>query len=296
MSKVRRATHAGSWYPDNVGELTCQLDSWLSKAKPVHSPARAIIAPHAGYYYCGGCSAHAYKQIDPTNIRRVFILGPSHHVRLSGCALSSCEKYQTPLYDLSIDSKVYNDLYATGLFENMSLDTDEEEHSIEMQLPFIAKVMESQKNDLTIVPVLVGSLSADKEQQYGKLFSKYLLDPENLFVISSDFCHWGRRFHYTFHDKSFGDIWQSIEALDRMGMDIIEKMGPSDFTRYLGDYNNTICGRHPIGVLLNAIESVHTKNGNRKMTFKFVKYAQSSQCRSTHDSSVSYAAGTLVVH
>ena len=50
----------------------------------------------------------------------------------------------------------------------------------------------SQKNDLTIVPVLVGSLSADKEQQYGKLFSKYLLDPENLFVISSDFCHWGR--------------------------------------------------------------------------------------------------------
>ena len=37
---------------------------------------------------------------------------------------------------------VYNDLYATGLFENMSLDTDEEEHSIEMQLPFIAKVLE----------------------------------------------------------------------------------------------------------------------------------------------------------
>ena len=48
--------------------------------------------------------------------------------------------------------------------------------------------------------------------------------------------------------------------------------------------------------VLQAIESVHTKNGNRKMTFKFVKYAQSSQCRSTHDSSVSYAAGTLVVH
>ena len=105
----------------------------------------------------------------------------------------------------------------------MSVQTDEDEHSIEMHLPYIAKVMErylpiinldsinncihircifkplackcyiyfSRRGQFTIVPVLVGSLSVDKEQTYGKLFSKYLTDPENLFVISSDFCHWG---------------------------------------------------------------------------------------------------------
>ena len=49
----------------------------------------------------------------------------------------------------------------------------------------------SQKGKFTIVPVLVGALREDKEASYGKLFSKYLTDPENLFIISSDFCHWG---------------------------------------------------------------------------------------------------------
>ena len=50
----------------------------------------------------------------------------------------------------------------------------------------------SRQGDFTIIPVLVGSLTADKEQRYGRIFAKYLADPENLFVISSDFCHWGK--------------------------------------------------------------------------------------------------------
>lgn len=74
----------------------------------------------------------------------------------------------------------------------------------------------SRRGQFTIVPVLVGSLSPDKERLYGSIFSHYLADPENFFVVSSDFCHWGQRFRYTFYDKSCGDIWQSIEALDKM--------------------------------------------------------------------------------
>ena len=53
--------------------------------------------------------------------------------------------------------------------------------------------MESHR-DFTIVPIMVGSLTFEKEVKYGKMFAKYLNDPENLFVISSDFCHWGSRF------------------------------------------------------------------------------------------------------
>ncbi|KAK3092955.1 hypothetical protein FSP39_009320 [Pinctada imbricata] len=295
MAKVRRATHAGSWYTDDGDELRNQLDDWLSKAEPVHTPARAIIAPHAGYFYCGACGGHAYRQVDPSKVKRIFILGPSHHVRLSGCALTSTQRYQTPLYDLVIDQKMNEELYATGVFETMKSSTDEDEHSIEMHLPYIAKVMESCRGQFTVIPVLVGSLSTDKEQMYGAIFSKYLQDPENLFVISSDFCHWGERFHYTFYDKSCGEVWQSIEALDRMGMETIEKLKPSQFTEYLRKYQNTICGRYPIGVLLNAVNSLQ-KNGNGlKMSFKFIKYAQSSKCKSMRDSSVSYASGALVI-
>ncbi|OBS68418.1 hypothetical protein A6R68_03042, partial [Neotoma lepida] len=86
-------------------QLNAQLEGWLSQVQSTKRPARAIIAPHAGYTYCGSCAAHAYKQVDPSITRRIFILGPSHHVPLSRCALSSVDVYRTPLYDLRIDQK-----------------------------------------------------------------------------------------------------------------------------------------------------------------------------------------------
>ena len=87
---------------------------------------------------------------------------------------------------------VYSELRGSGEFEVMSQDMDEAEHSIEMHLPYVAKVMESRRDKFTVVPILVGSLKVKGEAEYGKLFSKYLLDPENLFIVSSDFCHWGK--------------------------------------------------------------------------------------------------------
>lgn len=99
----------------------------------------------------------------------------------------------------------------------MSLAADEDEHSIEMQLPFIAKVMESKgQNGFKIVPILVGSLSNEKEYLYGQILSKYFLQPGNVFVISSDFCHWGQRFSFQYYNKGWGEIYQSIQKLDEM--------------------------------------------------------------------------------
>ena len=72
----------------------------------------------------------------------------------------------------------------------------------------------------------------------------------------------------------------SVQALDKAGMDIIERMDPAGFTHYLKQYGNTICGRHPIGVFLNMIAEVRgaATNGLR-LDLKFLKYAQSSQVR-----------------
>ncbi|KAK8773857.1 hypothetical protein V5799_011611 [Amblyomma americanum] len=275
---VRKASHAGSWYTDSARELRYQLDNWLSAVgPPSFGPARAVIAPHAGYQYCGACAAYAYKQVDPSVVRRVFILGPSHHARLGGCGLSPAKAYRTPFYDLTIDQEVYEELYETGAFEEVSIHVDENEHSLEMHLPYIAKVMEN--HEFTIVPIIVGSLSPENEAFYGRLLSKYLADADNLFVISSDFCHWA-----CFH---------SIEKLDKQGMSIIEELSPTAFTAYLKKYGNTICGRHPIGVLLNAVDTLQNSGNGHRMVLKFLKYAQSSQCMSMSDSSVSYASAAL---
>lgn len=68
------------------------------------------------------------------------------------------------------------------------------------------------------MPVLVGSLSPEREASYGRIFARYLAEPQNLFIISSDFCHWGQRFRYTYYDRNWGEIYQSITRLDRMVM------------------------------------------------------------------------------
>lgn len=106
---------------------------------------------------------------------------------------------------------------------------------------------------------MVGVLSLEREAEFGQVLAPYLADPQNLFVVSSDFCHWGQRFRYTHYDEQCGAIYQSIERLDREGMELIERLEPSLFAAYLKKYNNTICGRHPIGVFLQV--SVSNEGG-----------------------------------
>lgn len=232
-------------------------------------------------------------------MKRVFILGPSHRFRLDGCAVSRCAKYETPLHDLIIDQEINRQLMNTGEFEVMSVEADEDEHSIEMQLGFLARVMERNTGgtpaNYTVVPVLVGSLSTEQEAKYGEIFAKYLSDPQNLFIISSDFCHWGQRFRYQHYDEKCGQIHESIKALDHMGMDLIEDLDHEGFAHYLKRYRNTICGRHPIGVFLGAVTALRRHSNGSAMRLKFLNYDQSSQCRSMADSSVSYAAATFTI-
>lgn len=213
MPQVRRATHAGSWYSSHGKELARELDGWLAEASEAAGPARAIIAPHAGFSYSGPTAASAYKHVKPEGVRRVFVLGPSHSVYLPECAVTRCDVYETPLGDITIDKEIRAELFNTGGFKEMAIKVDENEHSIEMHLPYIMQVMGDQP--FTLVPILVGALSEKSEAWYGELLAPYLAQPENLFVVSSDFCHWGKRFRFTYVDPSHKEIFQSIEALDR---------------------------------------------------------------------------------
>jgi AmmeMemoRadiSam system protein B len=82
-----------------------------------------------------------YLAANKFNSKRVFLLGPSHHVYLDRCALSGQLKYETPLGDLMLDSSVIEELQRTEAFSKMSLKTDEDEHSLELHLPYIYKML-----------------------------------------------------------------------------------------------------------------------------------------------------------
>jgi len=84
--------------------------------------------------------------------------------------------------------KAIEELQKTGAFELMSKSVDEDEHSIEMHLPYVRKIFEDV--DIKIVPVLVGSLGTEEEAAFGKLLAPHLAREDTFTVVSSDFCHW----------------------------------------------------------------------------------------------------------
>eukprot|EP00939_MAST-03C_sp_MAST-3C-sp1_P002815 g2815.t1 len=143
-------------------------------------------------------------------------------------------------------------------------------------------------HDFQIVPIMVGSLDFESEKLYGALLSNFLKDKENFFVISSDFCHWGRRFRFQWHDEKLGPIYKSIEWLDKEAMKLIETGSCDGFSAYLKKYKNTICGRHPIGLLLQMIRA-----SDDGFKISFTHYSQSDKCKKCSDSSVSYASAIV---
>ena len=220
---VREADHAGSWYSSNGQQLTAQLDQWLDQVPNDALPdaslplpgARVVISPHAGYAYSGPAAAWAYRSLDLSKAKRIFILHPSHHFYLRTAALPTVQGYRTPLArdPLPLDLSTIQELSTQSIqagnqtvkFSTMSKQVDEDEHSGEMQLPYLHRLLQklypgkAVSDYPPLVPIMIGATNASTEGALGKLLAPYIADESNAFVISSDFCHWGSRFSYTYY-------------------------------------------------------------------------------------------------
>lgn len=308
---VRRPVHAGSWYDSDAHELRTQIQQLLGAeyADGVTSDAnlKAVIVPHAGLHYSGSVAAGVYARLDVSRVRRVFLIGPSHHAHVTGCGLpaENVTTYKTPIGDLELDLPTLAELRRTGEFSTLPMAVDEAEHSLEMQLPFLAELLlhspiRGSGPAATLVPMLVGRVGSNDEARYGQLLAPYLESEGSFFVISSDFCHWGAQFGYmrtgspalaeTYRDGPYPENAQ-IEGLDREGMAFITRQDARGFREYLTRDANTICGRHPILVLLETLRA-----SRRQLSVEFKKYMQSSAMPGMPPptkSSVSYACACL---
>ncbi|KAF4761885.1 hypothetical protein HAV15_006174 [Penicillium sp. str.  len=360
----RQASHSGSWYSDSARTLARQLDAWLAqvpdtmeKVGSLPTPgARVIIAPHAGYSYSGPCAAYAYKALDLSKAKRIFILGPSHHVALATLALPTLTSYRTPLSDepLPLDTELITQLLETQAtkpngakisFTTMSRSVDEDEHSIEMHLPYIHRLLQLQYPDSPaseyppLVPIMVGNTSASTEQAFGALLAPYLADPENAFISATGAS--GSATHTMSHmppgqgpqlplsgdilpqpgmDANSVDqvlemvsaghslrqrdrissrepaIHESISAFDMATMAAITTGSAKSFLGIIERTGNTVCGRHPIGVIMAALEIVTASQAaDQEGRFYFLRYERSSDVEEIGDSSVSYVSAFAVL-
>lgn len=224
MNMIRQPAVAGAFYPGDPEQLRAQVREFLAEAErdmAADAPVpKAIVVPHAGYVYSGAAAARAFARLKPAaaTINRVVLLGPCHRVAVGGLALSGAESFATPLGDIPIDGKAAMaviDLPQVVLFEPSHM----EEHSLEVQLPFLQEVL----GDFKLLPLAVGD--ADPEQ-VAQVLEALWGGPETLIVISTDLSH--------FLDDA------AARRLDGATRRAVEALAPED----IGD--DQACGRYPL--------------------------------------------------
>ncbi|MEE4163068.1 MAG: AmmeMemoRadiSam system protein B [Woeseiaceae bacterium] len=184
MNTIREPAVAGRFYAKSAGELARSVATMLDAVPVISGPApKALIVPHAGYVYSGPVAARAYAELRPWHdrYRRVVLLGPSHRVAFRGLATTSAALFRTPLGDLRIDHEAAAGLDIPGLA--VADAPHAHEHSLEVQLPFLASVLD----DFALVPIVVGDAAP---ALVARVLDALWDGPETLIVISSDLSHY----------------------------------------------------------------------------------------------------------
>ena len=186
MRMVRQPAVAGHFYPGLPAVLGRAVETLLDHARAVADPhtPKALIVPHAGYVYSGPTAARGYVLLEPgrAGIRRIVLIGPAHRFGFTGLALSSSAAFATPLGEVPLDHTLDEQLLE--LPHVVEADRyHAAEHSLEVQLPFLQRVLD----DFVLLPVVVGDATPE---QVAAVIEAAWGGPETVTVISSDLSHY----------------------------------------------------------------------------------------------------------
>lgn len=222
MKNAKPTSAAGKFYVNNKNELLEQLNFFAKNNSHEYGcKTRAIIVPHAGYVYSGQLASEGFQYLEKL-VKNIFIIAPPHYVAVKNVALSSYEKWSTPLGEIEVSQEINKELVQKfGCeFEDNAF---EEEHSVEVQVPFIQKCMQNVK----IIPILAGR----SIQKITEIIDYYWDNPENAFVISSDLSH--------FHES------KTAKKIDNITAEMIE-------TKEVDQFNHEqACGAVGVCALTN---------------------------------------------
>ncbi len=184
MLITRSAAVAGLFYPGNKTTLAQDVHAMLSKARHCAFSPKALIVPHAGYVYSGAVAASGFAALEniARHIRRVVLLGPTHRVAVRGLALPGADIFSTPLGTVEIDAAAARAIAHLPQVVT-SPQAHAQEHSLEVQLPFL----QSMLSDFKLLPLAVGDATP---QEVAEVLELLWGADETLIVISSDLSHY----------------------------------------------------------------------------------------------------------
>ena len=266
---IREPAFAGQFYPGTKSELNSQLTELFreSQEKQVNENLRAIISPHAGYMFSGGVAASAFNQIPPGAMyKRVFVLASSHSFHFSGAAIYASGNYRTPLGNIKVDTGLAKKLIQSSEIFQDKPEAHDNEHSLEVQLPFLQQKL---KSEFLLVPIILGTNKTEEVKQIAEKLSPFFTK-ENLFVISTDFSHYPK--------------FKDAQQVDNATAESICKNNPSTLLETLEENKQkrienlatSLCGWTSVLTLLYLTE-------NKNFNFKKLEYRNSGHAKTYGD-------------
>ncbi|PLW79435.1 AmmeMemoRadiSam system protein B [Candidatus Woesearchaeota archaeon] len=252
---ARQPIQAGRFYKEDFAKLETELkECFTGKLGPGDLPAnrdeskkiRAIIAPHAGYVYSGQCAAWAYQAIAESHFPKTYILlGPNHQGTGSSLSL---EDWKTPFGIIKNNKDLTRKIHeTTGLKIDESCHNNE--HSIEVQLPFLQFISKDKMKELQIVPI---TISEDlKITEFANNLKKILEDEDAVIIVSSDFTHYGRAYGYIPFE---GEPQKRIKEMDKKSIEYIKNNQLKELLDHIDETQSTICGIIPIIILMQTLK------------------------------------------
>lgn len=275
--EVRQPAVAGSFYPQEPGQLAATVDGFIAAAGTPAPGVQlvALIAPHAGYTFSGSVSAHSYALLKDRKTHRVVVIGPSHFDAFPFTSVYDGAAYATPLGRVPVDQAFARKL--AGMSPRIRLSSrghvpsqGQAEHSLEVQIPFLQRTL----TDFRLVPVVMGEQSYEASRALGVALAELIRGTDTLIVASSDLSH--------YHP------YTEANALDGKTLSAIEGW---DYLTLSDNFQNRTweaCGGAPIVEAMIAAERL---GANRA---KVIKYANSGDVTGDRSRVVGYAAVALL--
>ncbi len=262
MQTVRPAAVAGTFYPGDPRSLAAEVDDLIGGVEqlaPRLGFPKALVVPHAGYIYSGPVAARAYDVIAPARgiVKRVVLLGPVHRVAVRGLALPAAEFFDTPLGRIPIDQDAVRGLASLPQVVS-SAPAHAMEHSLEVQLPFLQKVL----GDFSLVPLAVGMASVE---EVAAVLERLWGGAETLIVVSTDLSH------YHAYDKARQIDGATIARIAGLATDI---------------NHEEACGATPLNGLLKVVK-------NRNLSIKLLAACNSGDTAGGKEQVVGYSSFAL---
>ncbi len=280
--EVRKTFAAGRFYTSNPEMLANQVAAFIKKVPDVTpaKDARAVILPHAGYEYSALTAIKTLLRADAGRFSRALIIAPSHRVPFRGIATADYSAYSTPLGNMKVDAAAVAAISGneSQYIQNLS-ETHDYEHSLEVELPLLHEL----NPEMQIIPVIAGFIDVVTAGHVAQALEQFW-NKETLWVISSDFTHYGKAFSY---QPFVSDIKKNLHDLDMGAVNHILKFDLDGFNHYVNRTGATICGAGPIRILLAAAR-LAIANGE-KLQAELVDYTTSGDLTGDFSHCVSYA-------